>query len=100
MVDNGGDNLLLKSLRESAGLTQEAVAAKLNIQRTTVSMWESGDAKPRANKLPALAALYNCTIRLATNDKKYQNVFIVSFDGMNFADVSEEEDDQLPFDMN
>ncbi len=54
--------MLLKTLRESTGLTQEAVATKLNIQRTTVSMWESGDAKPRADKLPMLAKLYNCTI--------------------------------------
>ena len=52
----------LKALRESAGLTQDAVAEHLKIQRTTVSMWESGDAKPRADKLPQLAKLYGCTI--------------------------------------
>lgn len=54
--------MTLCELRETAGLTQEAVAAHLGIQRTTVSMWESGSAMPRADKLPDIARLYNCTI--------------------------------------
>jgi len=52
----------LKERRASVGLTQDAVADALNIQRTTVSMWESGKSNPTADRLPALAKLYNCTI--------------------------------------
>lgn len=52
----------LKERRASAGLTQDAVASALNIQRTTVSMWESGKSSPTADRLPALAKLYGCTI--------------------------------------
>ncbi len=52
----------LANLRERAGLTQDAVSDSLNIDRSAVAKWESGDAKPRADKLPMLAKLYNCTI--------------------------------------
>lgn len=52
----------LKELRNRAGLSQSDVAAALNIKQTTVSMWESGDNKPRAALLPAIAQLYGCTI--------------------------------------
>lgn len=52
----------LKEARLSAGLTQEEVAKALNISRTTVTMWETGDVNPTADKLPAIARLYGCTI--------------------------------------
>lgn len=52
----------IKKLRESLKLTQEDLAKKLHIGRTTVSMWESGDAMPRADKLPELARVLNCSI--------------------------------------
>ena len=52
----------MKTLRMAARLTQEDVAAMLGVKRTAVAMWETGKAKPRADKLPALARLYGCTI--------------------------------------
>ena len=52
----------LKELRKRAGLNQADVAAALDIQQSTVAMWESGENKPRADKLPEIAKLYNCTI--------------------------------------
>ena len=52
----------LARLRENAGLTQSAVSISIGIDRSTVAKWESGDAMPRAEKLPAIAALYGCTI--------------------------------------
>ena len=52
----------IKKLRESLKLTQEDLAKKLHIGRTTVSMWESGDAMPRADQLPELAKVLNCSI--------------------------------------
>ena len=52
----------LKVLREQAGLSQAAVAAALNIQQSTVSMWETGENQPRAALLPKLSELYGCTI--------------------------------------
>lgn len=54
--------LCLVKLREAAGLTQMAVAAAINTDRSTIAKWETGAAKPRADKLPLLAKLYGCSI--------------------------------------
>lgn len=52
----------IKTLREKAGLKQVDLAGKLKIGQSTVAMWETGEAMPRADKLPALAKLLGCTI--------------------------------------
>lgn len=52
----------IKELRESASLTQEELASRLGMTRTAVSMWETGDAMPRADKLPEIAKILNCGI--------------------------------------
>ena len=54
-------NLFAKR-RIKAGLLQEEVAAALFVDRSTVAKWETGKAKPRADKLPAIAELYKCSI--------------------------------------
>ena len=51
-----------KKNRNAAGLTQQTVADKLGVYQSTVAMWEAGDNKPRADILPQIAKLYNCTI--------------------------------------
>lgn len=43
-------------------LSQKAVAVKLGVSPSTVSKWERGEGKPRSDKLPAIARLYNCSI--------------------------------------
>lgn len=52
----------LAQLRIKADYTQDAVAAALSIDRSTVAKWETGAALPRVSKIPALADLYGCTI--------------------------------------
>ena len=52
----------LEKARKDAGMAQSEVALQLDISQQAVAKWESGDAKPRADKLPMLAKLYNCTI--------------------------------------
>lgn len=52
----------LRRQRESRGLTQEAVAASLNISRQAVSKWENGDAEPSTANLLALADLYGVSV--------------------------------------
>ena len=42
--------------------TQREVAQQLGVKESAVSKWERGISKPRADKLPALARLYGCTI--------------------------------------
>lgn len=52
----------IKTVRESKNLTQQYIANELGISRTSVAMWESGEAMPRADKLPELARILGCTI--------------------------------------
>ena len=52
----------IASRRQSKGLTQQNLADELKINRSTVAMWESGESFPRADKLPALARILDCTI--------------------------------------
>lgn len=52
----------LKHYRQKSGLTQSDVAEVLGIRQSTVAMWETGEALPRADKLPKLAELFNCSI--------------------------------------
>lgn len=42
--------------------TQKEVARILGVKGSSVSKWENGTAKPRADKLPAIAKLYGCSI--------------------------------------
>ncbi len=63
-----------KGARMLANLTQEQVATSLGLSRTTVSMWESGESKPRTEKLVALARLYKCTVDdLLKDDEETQH---------------------------
>ena len=59
-------------LRISAGLKQKEVAQKLGISQVSVWQWEHGVSLPTADKLPAIAAVYGCTINdlFDTSDQK------------------------------
>ena len=52
----------IKELRTIANLKQDDIAAKMSVDRTTVTKWESGAASPPAAKLPKLAQILGCTI--------------------------------------
>lgn len=51
-----------KRCRIKAGLRQETAASALDVDRSTIAKWETGIAKPRADKLNAIAKLYDCSI--------------------------------------
>jgi transcriptional regulator with XRE-family HTH domain len=58
----GGLPMSFKQRRVKTGLTQEQVAEKLGVDRTTVSKWDVMSAMPRAELLPKIASLYGCSI--------------------------------------
>ena len=60
----------IRSLRFSANMTQEEVADALGVQRTTVTMWETGKSVPRTELLPRLAELFGCTVDELFRDDK------------------------------
>ena len=55
-----GENL--KALRKNKGITQEELAAKLNVVRQTISKWEKGQSVPDAEMLVKLAETFEVTV--------------------------------------
>lgn len=52
----------ISACRRQQGLSQEALAAQLNVSRQAVSKWETGDAEPESGKLVALAQTFDVTV--------------------------------------
>lgn len=58
----------LVALRKEKGLTQLAVAEKLDVSRQAISRWESGIALPSTDNLKSLSALYGVPVDYLLND--------------------------------
>ena len=67
--------MIFKQYRIRAGLTQEQVAEKLGLDRTTVSKWDLNINLPRAELLPKIALLYSCDVSdlLSSGDPEPHN---------------------------
>ena len=52
----------IKELREKQNLRQEDIAAIMNIDRSAVAKWETGESFPRTDKLLKLASILECTV--------------------------------------
>ena len=57
-----GEVMNFREPRILANMTQQAAASELGIERTTISMWETGAASPRSEMLLKIAALYKCSV--------------------------------------
>lgn len=55
-------NALMKRRLHGAIPSQVEAAKALGIRPSAVSKWERGEAKPRIERLPAIAKLYGCTV--------------------------------------
>ena len=55
-----GENL--KTLRKNKGITQEELAARLNVVRQTVSKWEKDQSVPDAEMLAKLAEIFEVPV--------------------------------------
>lgn len=53
--------------------TQREVARILGVSESAVNKWENGIAKPKADRLPAIAKLYGCTIEELLVDEESSN---------------------------
>ncbi|HFK1781650.1 helix-turn-helix domain-containing protein [Bacillus cereus] len=60
----------LKELRESKGLSQEELAAKLNIPRSSITHYENSDDRlPRKSRLLEIANFFDVSIDFLLNEK-------------------------------
>lgn len=55
-----GENIT--ALRRLSGLSQEALAEKLDVSRQTLAKWESGESVPDVLRCDALAELFNVSL--------------------------------------
>lgn len=51
----------IKEYRERTGMTQEALADKLNVDRSVISYWERGKSTPCKKHRAMLCAILQCT---------------------------------------
>ncbi|MBO5607694.1 MAG: helix-turn-helix transcriptional regulator [Treponema sp.] len=58
----------LAVLRKNKGITQEALAEKLNVSRQAVAKWESGQAYPDISNLIQISNLMNVTVDYLVRD--------------------------------
>lgn len=52
----------IRELRQKLRLTQEELAKKLGVERSTVTKWELGESKPRADMLVKLSKILGCSV--------------------------------------
>lgn len=60
----------IKQRREALGLSQADLAAKLDVVRSTIAMWETGHNVPPTRLLPALAQALECSIDYLLNSQE------------------------------
>lgn len=52
----------IKRFRENLNISQSVLADLMSVAQQAVAKWETGEAMPRADKLPELAKILGCTI--------------------------------------
>ena len=62
--------LNLKPIRNLVGLSQQALADKIGVSRSTVAMWETSGSEPDNDSLLRLSALLNVSIDELLGNKK------------------------------
>lgn len=63
-------NNVLRELRIKAGLSQEELAKKLGLAKSTISMYENGAREPSLETLEAIADTFNVDMNTLTDSKK------------------------------
>ena len=61
-MDAKSTGITISTLRKRLGLTQAALAEKLNVSDKTVSKWESGNGYPEITQFPVLAEIFGVTV--------------------------------------
>lgn len=60
----------IATLRKQSGLTQELLAVKLGVGRTTVAMWETDANMPPTKYLLPMAEIFGCTVDELLKDEE------------------------------
>lgn len=79
-------NYVLKILREESNLTQDQLAQKLNVSRSTVSHWENSTSAPTLEALVDIANLFDVSVDVLLG--RFKNI-------KNIEDIKRIPDDRL-----
>ncbi|MDY7015724.1 MAG: helix-turn-helix transcriptional regulator [Cyanobacteriota bacterium] len=63
MKNGNNDELTLDALLQSAGLSQEQLAVKIGLTRSTIYNWKSGKKVPRLDHLLLMAKELNVSLK-------------------------------------
>ena len=63
----------IKQLRKKRGITQEELAAQLEVHENTIRMWEKGTRSPRISDIARLCEIFHCTESELLNDSSTEN---------------------------
>lgn len=53
--------MILKKLREDAGISRETLGRMLNVSAMTIRNWENGDTEPSASQIASMADIFRVT---------------------------------------
>ena len=53
---------LIRKIRIEKGFTQDSLANKIGVDRSTVAKWEANKSTPEIKRLKKLAEIFGCTI--------------------------------------
>ena len=67
----------LRTLRKKAGMTQQAVADRMRIHRTTYTKYETGVVTPDQQGLVSLAELFDVTVDFLLGREEPQTVLVL-----------------------
>ena len=64
---------IIQEKRSSLGMNQSEFSNLLGVERSTISKWETGKSLPRAELLPKIAQILNCSVdELLRGDRNEQ----------------------------
>ena len=80
----------IKTLRKTAGMSQEQLAEKLHVSRQAVTKWETEGGTPDIENLRAIAALFGITVdELLTGETKVQAAAAHRYESVTEYDIDE-----------
>lgn len=77
---------MLKYLRERSGMSQQELAQKLGIAKSTIGMYESGKREPNFETMEAIADIFNVDMNFLHGIKEPENEsYFLSDDARDLA---------------
>lgn len=80
----------LVKVRKEQGLTQEALAVKLNVVRQTISKWEKGTAVPDADTLCKIADALDVSVSVLLGDSEHEDKLDTASISKSLAQINEQ----------